>query len=276
MNANEIAHFEFGAALASSCMLEMLEHLTVNQREMDLAEDLAAYGQQTTVQTICATGERFTKGIVAPREKKIKRGDTFSSSIGFRGGLTVRKGYIADCIDDLPEADKDYLDAIAKPYFAAATSWYEAMRIGITGGEIYNLIEEVIPKSVYGWKLNPGHLIASEEWLSSPIYPDSVLTIKSGMMLQMDIILNLPNHAGINAEDGISVADAQLREELAGAYPDVWERIRLRRDYMQNKLNIILRPEILPLSNTEGWMCPLLLAKDMAMVVRRGEMDDRS
>lgn len=51
--------------------------------------------------------------------------------------------------------------------------------------------------------------------------------------------------------------------------PKVWKRIRLRRDYMRNVLGIYLKPEILPLSNTEGWLCPLLLAKDKAIVVNR-------
>ncbi len=270
MNTNEIAYFEFGAALGSSCMLEMIKNLDIEQREMDLAEYLAAYGQQTTVQTICATGERFTKGIVEPRNKKTKMGDQFSATVGYRGGLTVRKGYIAKNKEDLPDIDKEYVNAIVKPYFAAAASWYEKVGIDVDGGSIYELIEKIIPKSEFGWHLNPGHLIASEEWLSSPIFEASPITIKSGMMLQMDIIIKVPGHASINAEDGIAVADETMRMELANDYPEVWKRIQIRRNYMENCLGIKLKPEILPLSDTEGWLCPLLLAKDKAMVVKRG------
>lgn len=267
MNANEIAHFEFGAALGSAAMLAMLTELDTGKREMDLAEHLAVYGQQTTVQTICAAGERFTGGIVAPRENKTRSGDPFSASIGYRGGLTVRKGYIAASEDDLPEGDKDYIEAIVKPYYAAAANWYETIGLAVTGGEIYDLIEQVVPKAQYGWHLNPGHLTASEEWLSSPVYPGSTIAVQSGMMFQMDIILKVPGHAGINAEDGVAIADEKLRAELAADYPEVWARIVRRREYMKNTLGIILKPEVLPLSDTEGWLSPLMLAKDKAMIV---------
>jgi hypothetical protein len=35
---------------------------------------------------------------------------------------------------ELPEAQKDYLDRVAKPYFAAVASWLETIRIGMPGG----------------------------------------------------------------------------------------------------------------------------------------------
>ncbi len=263
-NANEIAHFEYGATLASNCILRAMDAIEIGKTEMDIADYLAAKGQPITVQTICATGERFTNAEVAPRNKAISLGDTFSLTMGLRGGLTSRAGYIARTEADLPEQAGDYLDALAKPYYAAAVKWYETIAIGLSGGKMYKTIQDVLPQLEYGWKLNPGHLLSSEEWLSSPIYPDSQMKIRSGMLFQMDIIPKKAGYGGSNAEDGIAVADAQLREALKLEYPAVYERMMHRRRYMTEVLGIQLHDEILPMSNTSGYLRPLLLEMDKA------------
>ena len=73
-------------------------------------------------------------------------------------------------------------------------AWLEQIKIGMKGGEMYRLIETVLPKDTYGWSLNPGHLTADEEWLSSPIWKDSAHLLKSGMLLQADIIPSVPGY----------------------------------------------------------------------------------
>lgn len=65
----------------------------------------------------------------------------------------------------------DYLEIVAKPYFNAVVNWLENLRIGMRGGDMYALIEQALPKAEYHWHLNPGHLVADEEWLCSPIGP---------------------------------------------------------------------------------------------------------
>lgn len=269
MNANEIAHYEFGASVASSCVLQVLDKLKPGLTEMELASELAVYGQPNNVQTICATGDRFTNAVVAPRAKKVSIGDKFASTLGYRGGLTSRSAYVVSTKEELPIEVEDYLDVVARPYYAASVTWYENMAIGITGQEMYDLIESVLPKSKYGWKLNPGHLTAGEEWMSSPIYPGSDIAVSSGMLFQMDIIPSVSGYGGANAEDGVAIADEELRKELATTYPEVWERIQARRDYMIHTLGIQLKPEILPLSNINGYMRPYLLNKTYAFKVER-------
>ncbi len=264
VNANEIAHYEFGAALASEGMLRMLNKIEVGALETELAAEMASLGQPHNVQTICATGDRFTNAVVAPRAKAMSVGDKFSSTVGFRGGLSSRSGYVVESAEQLPEGVKDYLDRVAMPYYSAAVAWYENIHIGMMGGEMYDLISEVIPKKDYGWHLNPGHLTAGEEWMSSPMNSGSKDEVVSGMMFQMDIIPSVPGYGGAGAEDGVAIADEALRSELAKAYPEVWARIQKRRDYMINTLGIKLRPEVLPLSNTAGYMRPLLLNKTHA------------
>lgn len=265
MNAEEIAHYEFGASLASSRILHVLDEVEEGKTEMELASHLSGFGQPNNVQTICATGDRFTNAVVAPRYKQVEIGDKFSTTLGFRGGLTNRSAYVVSSKDQLPEGVEDYLEAMAKPYFAALSAWYEHLSIGKKGKDIYNLINQVIPKKEYGWKLNPGHLTAGEEWLSSPIFPDSDIEIKSGMLFQCDIIINKNGYGGVNAEDGVAIADEQLRKELENKFPEVWKRIEQRRSYMINTLGINLPPEVLPLSVINGYYRPYLLNKTHAL-----------
>jgi len=265
MNANEIAHYEFGASQASDRVLRLLDKLEPGLTEMELAHELAVYGQPNNVQTICATGDRFTNAVVAPRAKPVRIGDKFSATLGYRGGLTSRSGYVVTSTDELPQEVADYLDAVAIPYYRAAVTWYEKLAIGLTGGTMYEVVESVLPKSRYHWHLNPGHLTAGEEWLSSPFYPQSDIPVQSGMLLQMDIIPSVPGYGGASAEDGVAIADEDLRRELAEAYPEVWARILERRAYMKKVLGIALKPEVLPLSNLNGYFRPFLLNKAFAL-----------
>lgn len=193
----------------------------------------------------------------------------FTTSMSLRGGLTCRAAYVAQTERDLPEAAHDYVDAMARPYFAAAATWYETVGIGVTGGAVYEAVDTVFPKTKYGWTLNPGHLCASEEWMSSPIEKDSNAVLKSGMILQMDIIPSRPPYGGINAEEGVALADEALRAELKQTYPEMWERVEQRRKYMMEELGIELKPEVLPLSNLAAYVRPLLLDHERALKVVR-------
>lgn len=265
VNANEIAYFEYGASLASSRVFHALNRAAVGMTEMEIARELAAFGQPVTVQTICAGENRFQNAVVQPRNRKIDRGDSVSATIGLCGGLTSRKAVMAAGPEDLREEDREYMEEMVKPYFAAAATWYSSIRAGMKAGELYDLIEACVPKAVYGWTLNPGHLTGEEEWLSSPIYPGSDITLESGEMLQMDIILSRKGLKGANAEDGIVLADASLREQLQKQYPQVWERMQARRTYMEEELHIPLHPDVLPLSNTAGYFRPYILNHHKAM-----------
>lgn len=267
MNANEIAHYEFGATLAGYGVLKAMEALEPGKTELELAALLENYGALNTVQTICAVGERYTNAVVEPRKKEVQVGDRCAFSVGYRGGLTNRKGYAVHNAEELPVGEQKYLDCVAKPYFAAAATWYSNLCIGISGDWLYECIEEVIPKEKYGWVLNPGHLIGTEEWMSSPIYEGSLDELRSGMMLQMDIIIQVKGYGGINAEDGVALADERLRKEIEKEYPEVWERIQRRRDYMEKELGITLQHEVLPLSDSEGYLRPYLLNRDYALKV---------
>ncbi|MCA1922094.1 M24 family metallopeptidase [Buttiauxella noackiae] len=264
-NANEIAHYEYGANLASGAALTALNAIELGKTEKSIAALLAADGQANNVVTIAATGDRFENANLYPSDKQIQKGDKFSLTVSYKGGLTSRAAYVVSQANELHDEVRDYLDVVAIPYYQAVVSWLEYMRVGIKGHEVYELIEQVLPKNEYHWHLNPGHLVADEEWLCSPIYPASDIPLSSGMLLQIDIIPSRKGYAGASIEDTIALADEPLRLKIATLYPELWQRISARRDYIREVLNIHLHEDVLPLSNTVGYLRPYLLNKDLAL-----------
>ena len=85
----------------------------------------------------------------------------------------------------------------------------------------------------------------------------------------MDIIFSIPGYPGINAEDGILLADKELRTQIEEQYPALWKRIEKRRKYMIEQLGIPILEEVLPLSGLCGYLRPYLLAKDKALYLRK-------
>lgn len=266
-NANEIAHYEFGASLASDCILDAMDKIDEGVSEFEIGSCLSRYGQHHSVVTIAASGERYMKGNMFPTNKKIKRGDPMSLTSGYRGGLSSRAGYAVNCKEELPEDKQDYLERLVIPYFNAYTTWLNQIKIGMTGQELYDLIETILPKSIYNWTLNPGHLIAEEEWLTSPIFKDSKVQIQSGMIFQVDMIPSFPGYAGINAESSIVIADEHLKEEIKSTYPDLWKRMNQRKEYMKNRLGIELSNDVLPMCSTVGYLRPYLLNHECALKI---------
>lgn len=268
-NANEIAHYEFGSSLASDCILNAMNALEVGKTEIEIGNYLKVYGQPNNVVAISSTGNRFENANLYPLNKKIEVGDKISLTTGYKGGLASRAGYAVISNSQLPEAVKDYVDVVAAPYFTAIVAWLESIHIGMSGSDMYELIERVIPKEKYHWSLNPGHLTADEEWMSSPIYPKSKENLKSGMLLQIDIIPSMPGYGGVGAENGIALADGSLREAIKREYPELWVRIEKRRKYIKTVLGIQISEEVLPLSSTVAYLRPYLLNKKSAFIYRK-------
>lgn len=268
--ADDIAYYEFGAAYASQTLMDMIKEVRPGMTELEASFKMRFGGIPLSCHPLTLSGERCDKGLVSPTTKKIQVGDRFNCSNGLRGGLSCRTGFIAETKNDLPNGAKDYVETVAAPYYATVVNWYEQIGIGVNCGDLYNMVQTTYPKEIYGWKLNPGHFVSTEEWLSSPIFEGSEILVRSGMCFQMDII-PYPAHpyAGANCEDGIAVADEALREELKKKYPNVYKRIEKRRKHMMKVLNIQIRPEILPLSNLAATYRPMFLAKDKALMVKK-------
>ena len=264
-NVNEIVHYEFGASLASDCILKAMNHLDVGVSEMELGNILNAYGQRNSVVTIAASGPRFIKANIYPTTNTVKLKDPISLSIGYKGGFSSRAGYAVHDSNELDEAVQDYLDVLVKPYFSSVAVWLEKVHCGMLGGEVYDLIEETMPKTEYNWSLCPGHLTADEEWMSSNIYENSKELVQSGMLYQIDIIPSKSGYAGTSAESTVLLADENLRKQIAQEEPELWNRIQKRRKYIINELNISLNDDVLPMCSTVAYLRPFLLNKEKAM-----------
>lgn len=264
-NANEIAHYEFGSSLASDSILKAMNTLEIGVSEIELGAALNNAGQKNTVVTIAATGERFYKGNLYPTDKKVKLQDTIALTVAYKGGLSSRAGYAVHETSQLPIHQQDYLDVVVKPYFNAITVWLEKIHCGMLGGELYTLIDQVLPKEKYHWSLCPGHLTSDEEWMSSPIYENSKESIKSGMLFQTDIIPAVPGYGSTSVESTVVIANQVLRENIKQEYPLLWERMMKRKEYLKNELHISLHDDVLPMASTLAYLRPYLLNKKYAM-----------
>lgn len=265
-NANEIAHYEYGANLAAQGMWAALNKVQPGVKEIELGAALNQEGQLNNVVTIAAAGERFAYANFYPTQKAVQLGDPISLTISYKGGLSSRTGFAIEDGKQLPEAQADYLEKVVYPYFNAVTTWLEKGKLGTTGGELYEQIENAYPKAAYGWHLNPGHLVADEEWVASPIYAGSTEQLTSGMLLQIDLIPSIKGYQGTSTEECVLLADEALKNELATEYPELWVRISERRRYLQEVLGIQIHEDILPMSNLVGYLPPFLLAVDQAVV----------
>lgn len=264
-NANEVAHYEYGAALASDCMLDAMNMLAPGVTEQQLGDCLVRAGQHTNIVTIATSGPRFIKGNLFPTDNTVKYGDTISLTVGYRGGASSRAGYVVSA-DNLSTETTNYLSEVAGPYFSAYVHWLEVIGVGMRGGELFDQVEAVLPRSRYRWSLCPGHLVAEEEWMSSPVYEGSQQPLLSGMILQIDIIPAVPGFGGVSAESTVLLADEQLKLAIQKQYPPLWQRMQRRRQYLIETLGIKLSPDILPMCSTVAYLRPYLLDKDRAFV----------
>jgi Xaa-Pro aminopeptidase len=267
--ADEIAAFEYGASYASDAVDNIIRNMHSGMTEVEISTHSTCGFISQSCHPKVLLGDRTDLGMVSPTTNCAKLGDRCQITCGLRGGLTSRKGFFAYSEKDIPAEAGDFLEKIAIPYFTAAVNWYQTIGIGVTGGQMYNLVESIIPKEKYGWILNPGHLVSTEEWISSPIRKGSDIVIRSGMCFQMDIIPQAPKpYAAVNCEDGLAIADENLRDEIRMRFPDVYERMMERRDFMEKNVGIKLKEEILPLSNMSGIFRPFMLNHDMGLKVR--------
>jgi len=260
---DQLASFEFAATYASQAIRNVIFGVRAGMTELQAARLMALPGLPLSCHPMLSTGPRAAFGLPSPSAKIIARGDPMTMACGLQGGLTARAGFVVADASELPPGIQDYVEKLAAPYFAAVVEWYETIGIGVTGGALYDVIARHLGDAFFGVGLNPGHLIHIDEWMHSPIFPGSDIALKSGMAVQVDVIpaTHTPWFT-TNIEDGIALADADLRAEFAGRYPEAWGRITARRAFMQNILGISLRPETLPFSNIPAYLPPFLLRPD--------------
>lgn len=255
----EIACFERSNIMAS----EGMKHLLMNFKADVSDYEIVRLYQYTGHPLNCHIGMKSSGnqhyGLSSPTGDPIRLGDPCSTNIGYWGSNICRAGWVARDENDLPESAQGYVEQFAAPYFLACAKWYEHLRIGTKGHDLWQLIQDQLPFSQFGVFLNPGHLIHLDEWVSSPIYQGSEVRIRSGMYLQVDIIPRSARYFSSRMEEGIIIADSELRERLRETYPDIYHRCMKRRQFMTDVLGFVLPDELLPLSNIPGLVPPFFL-----------------
>lgn len=255
----EIAVFEFANVMASEGMKNLLKNFRTGVTDYELVKEYQYTGYPLNCHIGIKSSGNQHIGLSSPVGAEIRKGDPCSTNIGYWGSNICRAGWVAESDDDLPEKAKGYVDNYVAAYFRACAKWFESMKIGTKGRVFRELIDEYLPFDKFAVYLNPGHLIHMDEWLSTPIYAGSDEEIQSGMYMQVDIIVRSPNYFSTRMEDGIVIADSQLRAELKEQYPDVYQRCMARREFMIQQLGFTLPEEVLPLSNMTGIIAPFFL-----------------
>ncbi len=266
--AEQLAAFEYASCQTSQGVRRLLHGLRPGLSEREAVALLGWTGAPLSCHLMLTAGERARFGLLSPGDRRLERGDPFTTAYGIWGALTCRAGFLVEDASQLPAGASDYVERLVAPYVAAIVEWYEALRVGQTGGVLHEIVHRHLGDPFFGVTLNPGHQIHLDEWVNSPVWEGSDVPLVSGTAMQVDVIpaTGTPWFT-TNIEDGIALADEALRDELAARYPGMWQRVQARRAFMADVLGIRLHPDVLPFSNLAGWLPPYLLAPDHAMRV---------
>ena len=264
----QLAAFEYAACHTSSGVRRLLFELEPEMTEQEAVKLLDWKGMPLSCHLMLTAGSRAALGLLSPGDRRIEHGDPLTVAFGIWGALNCRAGFVVESADELPSQISDYVERLVAPYFEAVAEWYRALRIGQVGGALQEIIDRRLGDPFFGVFLNPGHQLHLDEWVNSPISPGSEIELRSGMAFQVDIIpaTGTP-YFTTNIEDGIALADSDLRDAIAAQYPEAWQRIQTRREFMKESLGIELHPDVLPFSNIPAYLPPFLLSPDQAMTL---------
>jgi Xaa-Pro aminopeptidase len=262
VTADEIARLEFSNHMAAAALKRMLFSFRDGMTDFAAVEAARIGGLPLGCHLTFAMGD--TPGLSGPVGDRISRGKPASFNIAHWGSNICRAGWMARGAEDLPVSAAGYLDDFVFPYTRAMSDWCALMRPGVAGGAVWTMIHDRLPPA-FGVTLNPGHLIGLDEWMSSPITPDSAIPLASGMAMQMDVIPAHPRWGSTRMEDGYVIADEDLRDELARKHPNAARRCGLRAEFMARVIGMEVPDSLLPLADTCGIIAPWLL--DPAQVV---------
>jgi hypothetical protein len=264
----EIAYFEYTGVLASEGVKRMTFGLRPGMTDTELGGLCGYNGEPLSCHMTLVTEANRNQGLSGPIGARIPLGSPLATNLAYWGSNVCRAGWVAKSAQDLIPAARDYVAEFAGPYFEVMAEWFALLKIGTPGGKLSALISEKLSFKRFGIFLNPGHLIHLDEWLSSPIYPGSELPLRSGMAIQVDVIPTSPVYFSTRMEDGLVLADAELRSSLKSRYPECFARCEKRRAFMRDVLGIEVSDEVLPLSNMPTIVAPFFLRPNQIFAVK--------
>ncbi|HMO57628.1 MAG TPA: M24 family metallopeptidase [Roseiflexaceae bacterium] len=260
--AAQIAQSEWGAARSAAAVLRIVAGARPGMHEYETASLMEYAGEPLICHAMLASGSGPVIGLRSPTARVLQHGDGITTAIGYWGGLCCRAGLLRETPE--PVFHEQYV----VPYFRTLAAWWSQLRIGMSGGDIDALVRTTLADAPFKPALNPGHLIALDEWTHTPIRPGSNENLASGMILQCDIIpAPMPDGWVLNCEDSVALADASLRADIAAGYPQLWQRIEARRNWMHAALGISLADEVLPLSVAPAGLAPYWLMPDLRCAI---------
>jgi Xaa-Pro aminopeptidase len=256
--ADQLAIHEHRAARASQHVWRAIEALAPGRSEFEVAIAMGLNGLEMSAYPMCTSGADSVNGLYSPTDRVIGEGDFVSIAIGLRGALCARTGRAVTA--DHPDVAAT-VERFHAPYIGVQKAWYEAVAIGADPAAIAAETTARLAESGIRPLLNPGHLIHLEEWMHSPFAPGEQAPLRSGTAIQCDVIPVGSERTDVaNCEDGLALADADLRAELAERFPEAWARIEGRRAFMADALGIELSPDVLPFCERQGAMPGALLS----------------
>ncbi|MGH9892328.1 MAG: aminopeptidase P family N-terminal domain-containing protein, partial [bacterium] len=184
----QLAAFEYAACQTSAGVRRLLFGLEPGTTEQEAVRLLGWNGMPLSCHLMLTAGPRAALGLLSPSDRPIERGDPLTVAFGIWGALNCRAGFVVESADELPPPISDYVERLVAPYFEAVAEWYQALRVGLTGGALQEVIDRRLGDPFFGIFLNPGHQLHLDEWVNSPIWPGSQIELRSGMALQTDII----------------------------------------------------------------------------------------
>ena len=266
----QIALYEYAAVRTSESIRALLRGLRPGIRGVEAARAYDSGGLPLSCHPMLAFGPEIPNGMASPSSDRLAEGDRLTSAFGVWGALTCRAGLAIRDARGLQTADGAAHWQVMQNYLQVTRAWYRNVRVGASAGDVWRAVEAERDDALYTFCVNPGHYLHLDEWVSSPFFRGSTARLPSSSALQVDIIPvgRAPNIC-VNMEDGIVLADAALRQELATRHPGLSARCAARRRFMQEALGYELSDDILPLGNMPGAYFPFLL--DTGWVCRFGK-----
>lgn len=255
---HDISRFEFGSSVLSLSVLRAMEGIAPGINADELSDGYFSRGVSETVHRMLNFADQV--GLGSPRPVPARLGDKFQLAQGIRGGLTARVGVVAAGESDLQPAQAELFNALTLNYFDVLVGWHENVRVGADTADVFDVVDDIRDDSVWKFWLNPGHHLHYEEWSYSTFWKDDHHILRSGAMLQCDVIPTTQRpDVEVGIEDGLVLADSALRDQIANVYPELWGRIQARRTFLREEIGVQLDESLLPLSNMPLWHTPYVL-----------------
>ena len=119
---------------------------------MNWRDMLNGSGLPLSCHPIISFGEKVKRGLSSPSAKRARLGDAFVVGFGIQGALTCRAGAVARGPEDLPTELREFYPRLAANYFEVVACWYESLRIGARGGDVWQRVDSARNRAAYTFR----------------------------------------------------------------------------------------------------------------------------